>query len=87
MTKPARNSTLLLPVAVEGDYDLDVQFARSTGQDTIAIVFPVGANPCLLTLSEFGGRTSRLAIKVGFESSPTGQSNSHRAERLTNGQK
>ena len=87
VTKPARNSTLLLPVAVEGDYDLDVQFARSTGQDTIAIVFPVGANPCLLTLSEFGGRTSRLAIKVGL--SPPQQDNRIRIEPsvLTNGQK
>jgi hypothetical protein len=83
----AKDATLLLPVAAEGDYDLEVQFARNTGQDTIAIVFQVGPNPCLLTFSESSGKASRLAVNPSL--SPPLQDNRIRVEPsvLTNGQK
>ena len=77
-TKQVRDSTLVLPVAVEGDYDLEMQFTRSTGQDTVAMVFLVGTNPCLLTFSESSGRASRLAINPNL--SPPQQDNRIRIE-------
>ena len=85
--QPVKNAMLSLPITVEGDYDLDVQFTRNTGQDAVAIVFCVGTNPCLLTLSESAGKTSRLAINSSL--SPPQQGNRIGVEPsvLTNGQK
>lgn len=85
--QPVKNALLSLPITVEGDYDLDVQFTRNTGQDAVVIVFSVGPNPCLLTLSEAAGKTSRLAINPSL--SPPQQGNRIGVEPsvLTNGQK
>jgi hypothetical protein len=85
--QPMKNATIRLPVTVEGDYDLEMQFTRNTGQDAVAIMFPVGANPCLLTLSESSGKNSRLAINSTL--SPPRQGNRIGVEPsvLINGQK
>jgi hypothetical protein len=39
---------LMLPVRVDGDYDLVVTCARLEGQGDVVIVFPVGSTNCLL---------------------------------------
>ncbi len=61
-TLPRKNSTLLLPVIAEGDYRLETQFTRTTGDDTVAIIVPVGGHPCLIALSESSGKASRLGV-------------------------
>ena len=61
-TQPKKNATVLLPVTAEGDYRLETHFTRTAGQDAVAMIVPVGGNPCLMTFSESSGKTSRLGI-------------------------
>ncbi|MDP6381406.1 MAG: hypothetical protein QF662_08690, partial [Phycisphaerae bacterium] len=51
---------VMLPIAVDGSYQLRVRFTRLSGTDTIALMFPVASAPALLELSAKGGSYSQL---------------------------
>ncbi len=85
--QPVKNALLSLPITVEGDYDLEIQFTRNTGQEAVAIEFLVGPNPCLLTLSESAGKTSRLVINSSLSPPQQGNRIGIEPSVLTNGQK
>ena len=56
---------LTIPVAVEGSYELHVQFERTYGSDTIGVVLPLGrSRQCLLALNH-EGKTSGLLDTTG----------------------
>ena len=61
--KRKKNSTVLLPATVEGDYRLETQFTRLAGEDAVAIIIPVDGNPCLLTFSDSANKASCLTIE------------------------
>ncbi|KKK64403.1 hypothetical protein LCGC14_2984540, partial [marine sediment metagenome] len=44
-------SRLMLPVSLEGSYDLMTEFVRLSGKDTVCLVLPVGQRACRLCLS------------------------------------
>jgi serine/threonine protein kinase len=48
-------SRLLLPVRIEGDYSLEVEFTSNAGTGSIVVVFPVAARSCQLTLHGWEG--------------------------------
>jgi hypothetical protein len=46
---------VMLPLAVKGSYELEVQFTRTSGDDCIGIVLPVGETACTVILSGWRG--------------------------------
>ncbi len=53
---PAR---LMIPVRMEGDYDLKAELTRTDGFGTVGVILPIGPRQCLLALS-YGGTASGL---------------------------
>lgn len=53
-------SRIVLPVAATGGYDLDVEFTRTQGTDSVSIIFPVGTSQTSIQLGE--GRASLLKL-------------------------
>lgn len=47
---------LMLPVEIQGDYDLEITFTRTAGDDMIGLVLPVASTSCLTFVSGWSGR-------------------------------
>jgi hypothetical protein len=62
-------SSLQLPVKVEGDYDLEVDFTRTGGDSSLGVIFPVGPAMCCLWLSAYNGQYHGLEMIDGEDSS------------------
>ena len=64
---------ILMPVVLEGEYDLTVSFTRLEGDNTIAVVLPIGERRCIVVLSGWNGQTSGIESIDGKEahSNPT----------------
>ena len=58
-------SRLMLPVTVEGGYDLSLEFTRLSGAQSINVILPVGASRCMLQLSGWTGASSGLDLVDG----------------------
>jgi hypothetical protein len=86
-TQPKKHATVLLPVTAEGDYRLEAQFTRTAGSDAVAMVVPVGGNPCLMTFSESSGQISRLGVDVKLNRSKPDSKIRVEPGSLTNNQK
>ncbi|MBE3100155.1 MAG: hypothetical protein IMZ44_23800 [Planctomycetes bacterium] len=54
-------SRFVLPVAIDGSYELGVTFVRTSGDDMVGIVAPVGSTSVLLALSFYYGKASGLS--------------------------
>ena len=82
-----RCSVLVLPVAVQGDYDLEGQFTRVAGKDTVGFVCPVTTRQCDVSLSAFFGQYHSLGTFDG--KGPDDPKNPTRLQPgiLTNGRK
>ena len=86
-SQPKKNATVLLPAAAEGDYRLEAQFTRTSGQDAVAMIVPVGGNLCLMTFSESSGKVSRLGVDVKLSRSERESKIRVEPGDLTNNQK
>jgi hypothetical protein len=53
--EPWDQARIMLPVDVEGSYDLFVEFTRRQGDDKISVGLPVGSAQCRVSLSGWGG--------------------------------
>ncbi len=53
-------SRFMLPVSLEGSYDLMAGFVRLSGKDTVCLVLPVGQGACRLCLSGWQGAVHGL---------------------------
>ena len=42
---------MMLPVKIQGGYDLEVQFTRDSREDAVYVGFPVGSGTCGAILS------------------------------------
>ncbi len=77
--------TLMLPVVVNGEYDLAMSFTRLSGDDCVCTILPVGSHVCMLSLSPFGGQCSGLEL---IDDEDAGHnSTTIRPGTLTNGKK
>jgi len=59
------NARIMLPVTVQGSYDLQLEFTRTKGSDAVAVVLPVGSRGCVVLLSAARGKASRLETIAG----------------------
>jgi hypothetical protein len=57
---PGFASRIELPVVVEGGYDLDVEFTRTSSDEPVAALLSVGPNKCMILLSGWKGGDSGL---------------------------
>jgi serine/threonine protein kinase len=67
------SGSILLPAILEGDYDLTVNFTRQKGENTIAVMLPIGQRRCVVVLSGWNGQASGIQSIDGEEahSNPT----------------
>jgi hypothetical protein len=74
----------LLPVFIDGDYELDVEFTRYGREDATLIFVPVGDTSCEVVLGGWNGRTSGIQMveKLAADHNPT-----RRQAGLTSGQR
>ncbi|HEY1786135.1 MAG TPA: NPCBM/NEW2 domain-containing protein, partial [Pirellulales bacterium] len=59
------NTSIHLPVQLEGDYSLHVEFTRISGNENVVVVLPVAVGHFMLALSAFGGEVSGLDVVNG----------------------
>jgi formylglycine-generating enzyme required for sulfatase activity/serine/threonine protein kinase len=66
---------LLLPLVIQGDYDLEIQYTPVRGGNAVQVTFPVGSRRCELELSGGGANVDGLALIDGLpawdEKNPT----------------
>ncbi|MCL4190885.1 MAG: hypothetical protein KJZ87_04000 [Thermoguttaceae bacterium] len=58
---------LMLPVEIQGDYDLEIAFTRTAGDDTIGLILPVASTSCLTFVSGWSGRFRGIEFINGRE--------------------
>ena len=63
--QPERFQRVVLPVKVQGDYDLEVEYTRLNSYDITALTFPVGDTSCALLLGCVSGAASGLELIDG----------------------
>jgi hypothetical protein len=79
-------SRIMLPVRIEGDYDLLLRFTRQEGSDTVFVVLPVQSQWCGVVVSSWGGAWSGLELIDGEEvKSHSNNPTAKRPSLLTNG--
>lgn len=64
-TDLASEARILVPVAVRGDYELQVKFVRTQGNDCVVVVLPAGSTGVCLGLSVQKGKVSGLSTISG----------------------
>ncbi len=77
--------TLMLPVRIEGEYDLLLRFTRYAGSDTLYVVLPVESQCCGVVLSGWFGAWSGLELIDGQEANNSNNPTRRRPRTLTNG--
>lgn len=70
----ARMARLMLPVTVNGSYELEIEFTRTKGIEAVAVILPVGNGDCDFLVSGLEGRFHGFERIDGrsLESSPAG---------------
>jgi tetratricopeptide (TPR) repeat protein len=74
---------VVLPVVVQGNYELEVKLARTAGDDTVGVALPVGNTAVVLDLSHLHGKQHGLENVNGH--SPTVNETAVRPGALDNG--
>ncbi len=64
-SSPQQNVRVLLPILVDGEYDLDLQFTRWHGDDRVGVILPVGKRQCHVCVSAQGGEYGGLELVMG----------------------
>jgi len=83
---PQMAPRMMLPVRIEGSYELRVDFTRHIGQGVVNILIPVGLRRCMVVLSGWNGKAGGIEQIDGrrlIEGNPT----STRPSVLINGQR
>lgn len=52
---------VMIPVGIRGDYDLEVKFLRTSGNDDIFVIIPIGDRQCMVVLSGLSGSSSGIS--------------------------
>jgi len=65
LVDPAQEARIGFPVVPEGSYELLGEFVRTSGDDTIAIILPVGSRQVGLMLGHVHGKASGLDMLYG----------------------
>ena len=78
------SAKLMLPVIVEGGYELEVEFTRTAGRDAVLFVLPVGEHECTLQFSAALGAVGGLELVGGKNIFDDNNPALIRPSRLTN---
>ncbi|HEX3998619.1 MAG TPA: hypothetical protein VHX65_08730, partial [Pirellulales bacterium] len=65
--EPGKFSRIQVPVVVDGGYDLEVEFTRTSGDDAVATMFAVGSHVCMVNLGGWKSAASGLMNIDGHE--------------------
>jgi hypothetical protein len=76
---------IAIPVEIEGGYDLEADFTRTSGGDDVAAILPIRGHSCMATLSGFSGKASGLMNLAGRDASDPNNPTSVRPGELDNG--
>jgi len=87
LAEPGDNARIMLPVSIEGSYDLEVEFTRRQGNDAVALLLPIGSAQCAVVLSAAGGKAHGLALVDGRDATDPQNPVSRRPGMLQNGRK
>ncbi len=63
--QPDAFSRIKLPLIINGGYDLEVEFTRTSGDADVSLILPVATSGCALMLSASGGKYSGLEYVDG----------------------
>jgi len=75
---------MALPVVVEGGYDVEMEFTRLSGNDSVGLSLPVGSGGCIFHLSAFAGRFAGLDMVAGRGIGTPGKSDDSQPSKLIN---
>jgi len=76
---------IMLPVSIDGSYDLEIEFTRESGSDAAHIIFPVGSSACMLALGSFQDTIIGLGLVDGRDTGDN--ATTIRPGSLTNGKR
>ena len=65
ITDGAGCSLIMLPVVIDGGYDLSLEFTRSRSKSGVLILLPIGDSQCDLVIGGWGGNVSGLEMLDG----------------------
>ena len=80
------HSRIMLPVAVRGDYEVEVEFRRKLGDDAVCLLLPVGPGLATLVLSGSRGEYHALECVGGRAGNEKENETARRPGQLVNGQ-
>ena len=80
-------SRIALPVTMNGSYDFEVEFTRTSGDGDVGAMLSVASNPCLITLSSYKGAVSGIANVDGRDASVVENPTTVRPGQIENGQR
>jgi len=85
VVEPGDAARLVIPVAVEGSYDLEVEFTRTSGEADVATLLSIGSQQFMVALSAFVGTASALDRLDGRNAYDPKNPTAVRPGRLENG--
>ena len=80
-------SRIALPVTINGSYDFEVEFTRTSGDSDVRAILSVASNPCLITLSSYKGAVSGIANVDGRDASVVENPTTVRPGKIENDQR
>ncbi|GAG25813.1 unnamed protein product, partial [marine sediment metagenome] len=75
---------VMLPLEIDGSYDLGAEFTRTKADSTIIVVFPVGDRSCQLALSAFSQTVHGLGLIDGKNPDDRSNPATYRQGKLVN---
>ena len=84
LEEPSANCGINIPVTLQGRYELDIAFVRTTGSGSIGVCLPVGTTACEIILGPDGAAGANLERVNG--SRATGGPDTVQPNTLSNGQ-
>jgi hypothetical protein len=83
--EPVHLARISLPVVIDGAYDLEVEFTRTDGTDSVDTVIPIASHQCCVKLSGWHGKVSGLDSVDGQRADQAGNPTVVRPGMLENG--
>jgi hypothetical protein len=84
---PMRNARIVIPVVIQGSYELQFEFTRTEGKECFAPIFTAGSHQCLMYIGGWGGAKHGLDVVKGVTIDQRDTPAVTRPGRLENGRR